>query len=137
MSAVTQIAPGVVLHPPGPAGDDHQVVELPDRRLARVSTDVGRLLDVLGACTEPPTPAALAERLGSPWTEADVDTTLRQLAELGITGAGRAPTRARRIEYRPPLALQLTLIDGARLYRWLRPLAGALTGRTVPALAML
>jgi putative peptide zinc metalloprotease protein len=128
MSATLQLAPGVIVHPQLAGGATERVVELPDRRLARVGTDLGRLLDALGDCDEPPTAERLAARLGAPWTPHIVADTTRRLDELGITGAGAPapPRRVGRIEYRPPMSLQLTVLEPSRLFA---RAPRALTGR--------
>jgi putative peptide zinc metalloprotease protein len=136
MSLTLQLAPGVVVHPALDGGAAERVVELPDRRLARVGPDVGRLLDVLAASAEPPTAEGVAARLGAPWTPRIVAETHGRLDELGVTGAGR-PTTARRlgrIEYRPPMSLQLTVLEPSGLFA---RAPRALTGRWAALAALL
>jgi putative peptide zinc metalloprotease protein len=137
-----RLAPGVVIHPTLAGGADDRVVELPDDRLTRVGADVGRLLDALADLGAAPTAGTLAARLGAPWTPAIVDDTVGRLDELGITGAGdgaaaTAPRAPRRIEYRPPMSLQVTLLRPGRLLSAAAPALRTLTGRAGAAIAVL
>jgi hypothetical protein len=47
------LAPGVIVHPQVPGGASGRLVELSNRRLARVGDDVGVLLDLMAECGGP------------------------------------------------------------------------------------
>jgi putative peptide zinc metalloprotease protein len=140
--AAVRLAPGVVVHPTLAGGADDRVVELPDSRLTRVGADVGRLLDAVTDSGAAPTADALAAQLGAPWTPAIVDNTVCRLDTLGITGAGDGVEATawrphRRIEYRPPMSLQVTLLYPGRVLSAAAPALRSLTGRAGATIALL
>jgi len=87
------------------------------------------VLDQAGAES---TAEGLASELGGPWTVGIVDETVERLTDLGVTGDGdgNAPVRPpRRIQYRAPMSLQVTLVHPDRLLSRAAPGLRALTGR--------
>lgn len=91
----------------------------------RLGADAARLLDALDA---PERPAAVAERLGAPWTPELVASTASTFGAMELLESQERPApRRRRLVYVRPLTLQLSLVDPDRV---LRPVAGLL--RAVP-----
>lgn len=135
-----RLAPGAVVQPDLAGGASDRVVELPGSRLTRVGADVGRLLDALADAGGAATPDVLAGRLGPPWTAQLVTGTVARLEELGITGAGTGapkPRTRRRVEYRPPMSLQVTLLHPERVLTAAAPVLRVLTGRVATVVALL
>ncbi|KUM35233.1 daptide biosynthesis intramembrane metalloprotease [Arthrobacter sp. EpRS71] len=102
----------------------------------RVSSDVA---DVLKAVDGERQPDQIAQLLGPVWTPADVEGIVRQLAPTGIFDDGAGPAEIRRIQFRPPLTVQFTLFNPARLLETFRPVVAAMMrpGGAVPALLLL
>jgi putative peptide zinc metalloprotease protein len=90
---------------------------------ARVSADVANVLKALDGKKEP---VQVAHHLGSPWTANDVMEIARQLAHTGVFDltANRAETR--RVQFRAPLTVQVTLFNPAPLLRFFRPAVAAM-----------
>ncbi|WP_284978089.1 daptide biosynthesis intramembrane metalloprotease [Arthrobacter sp. fls2-241-R2A-200] len=90
---------------------------------ARVSADVAAVLKAVDGRKDP---AHVAQQLGQPWTAADVMGVVRHLAHTGIFDVGARQGTTRRLQFKAPLTLQLTLFNPAPFLQFLRPGAAAL-----------
>jgi putative peptide zinc metalloprotease protein len=97
---------------------------------ARVSADVAAVLRTIDGERNP---AQVAQRLGSPWTAADVMGIVRQLTHTGIFDGGAHPPRDRRVQFRAPLTVQFTLFNPAPVLMIFRPAVAAMA-RPIAAL---
>ncbi|MEI2278310.1 M50 family metallopeptidase [Paenarthrobacter ilicis] len=100
---------------------------------ARVSADVALFLKALDGRMDP---AQVAIRLGPPWTAADVMGIVRRLAPTGMFDDGAKPASLRRVQFRAPLTVQITLFNPTKLLGSLRP-AVAVLMRPMGAVAAL
>ncbi|BCW37716.1 hypothetical protein StoSoilA2_37720 [Arthrobacter sp. StoSoilA2] len=99
---------------------------------ARVSADVAAVLRTIDGEKNP---AQVAQRLGPPWTAADVMGIVRQLTHTGIFDGGAHPPRERRVKFRAPLTVQFTLFNPAPLLTIFRPVVAAMA-RPIAALPL-
>lgn len=89
---------------------------------ARVSGDVASVLKALDGKREP---AQLAHHLGSPWTAEDVTGIVRRLVHTGVFDVAAKGAELRRVQFRAPLTVQLTLFNPAPFLAFLRPAVAA------------
>lgn len=101
---------------------------------ARVSADVAAVLRTVDGTL---LPGQVAAALGSQWTAEDVENVVGRLAHTGIFDAGPHRAEVRRVQFRAPLTVQLTLFNPAPLLQALRPALAVLVRReTAAALAI-
>lgn len=99
---------------------------------ARISGDVAAVLRTLDG---EKAPDQVAAQLGSPWTTEDVTGVAIQLVHTGIFDDGRRPAAVRRVQFRAPLTIQVTLFNPTGFLQALTPLAAALARREFLAVA--
>ncbi|MHC6222366.1 daptide biosynthesis intramembrane metalloprotease [Arthrobacter sp. MMS24-S77] len=90
---------------------------------ARVSADVANVLKVLDGKKEP---AQVAQHLGNPWTAEDVVGVARQLVHTGVFDVTASQAETRRVQFRAPLTVQVTLFNPAPLLNFFRPAFAAM-----------
>ncbi|WP_018500456.1 daptide biosynthesis intramembrane metalloprotease [Parafrankia discariae] len=140
------LAADACLHPPVDA-DDVWVAQVGPQRYLRVGADAATLLGILDGARDA---RQLAEALGPPWSPEVVGRSLKAFVKTGLVvdaadaastggaggsaGSGGAggrrrwrPRLPRRVAYRPPLSIQLTLVDPSRLLGRFRPALRRLT----------
>ncbi|MDX8146959.1 daptide biosynthesis intramembrane metalloprotease [Lentzea sp. BCCO 10_0061] len=134
--AAPRRAPWITVHEPMADGA-HWIVERPDASPLRVSADIGALLSTLDGRDA----AAVARRLGVPWTAELVTHAVERLDGLGLIDGpnAAAPKPERRFVVVSPTTWQLRVVKADRLLAPIRPLLVRLSGNAVlfTALALL
>lgn len=101
---------------------------------ARVSADVASVLKELDGEKDA---GQIALKLSAPWTASDVETVVEQVAPTGIFDAGSRRSALRRVQFRAPLTVQLTLFDPSSVLLALHPVVAFLLRRGSLALLAL
>ena len=101
---------------------------------ARVSADVASVLKELDGEKDA---GQIAQKLSAPWTVSDVERVVEQVAPTGIFDAGSRRSALRRVQFRAPLTVQLTLFDPSSVLLALHPVVAFLLRRGPLALLAL
>ncbi|WP_028265498.1 daptide biosynthesis intramembrane metalloprotease [Arthrobacter sp. MA-N2] len=117
-----QLAPSASVDEPLQA-DGPWIVAINGVPKARVSHDVANVLRALDGKKDP---AQVAHHLGNPWTADDVRGIVRQLVHTGVFDVTGSRAETRRIQFRAPLTVQLTLFNPAPFLKVLRPAVAAM-----------
>lgn len=120
-----RLAPHASIDPPVEE-DGPWIVALDGVPKARVSADVA---SVLKAADGEKDAGRIALDLSAPWTAADVESVVEQIAPTGIFDPGSRGNAVRRVQFRAPLTVQLTLFDPTSVLGSLHPLVAFLLGR--------
>ena len=121
-----RLADDVAVHEPVEAGQPW-ILQRGTRSYFRVARDLARLVQAVDGLRDTD---GLASALGKPWTAADVDVAVRQLAKAKILDDGSRPRRPNSIvRFVPPLSLQLTLLRPERFLGRLLPVVAPLLTR--------
>ncbi|GAA4025073.1 hypothetical protein GCM10023063_01690 [Arthrobacter methylotrophus] len=117
-----QLAPAASVDEPLQA-DGPWIVAINGVPKARVSHDVATVLRALDGKKDP---AQVAHHIGSPWTADDVRGIVHQLVHTGVFDVTASRAEPRRIQFRAPLTVQLTLFNPAPFLKVLRPAVAAM-----------
>ncbi|RXS69396.1 hypothetical protein EST92_25635 [Streptomyces sp. TM32] len=129
-----RLAPDVNVCAPA-TSDLPWVITVADQPRARVSADIARVLALIDGQRDR---AALLAALGEPWTGSALDRVIERIAAAGLLDDNaRRPAKRRRIAFRPPLTVQVTLFDPSRLLAVTRTALRVVIGRAGLALAVL
>lgn len=93
---------------------------------ARISQDVASVLKELDGEKDA---GQIALTLGAPWTASDVGSVVERVAPTGIFDAGSRRNAPRRVQFRAPLTVQLTLFDPSSVLPALHPVVAFLLRR--------
>ncbi|NKR12688.1 zinc metalloprotease [Paenarthrobacter ureafaciens] len=93
---------------------------------ARISQDVASVLKELDGEKDA---GQIALTLGAPWTASDVGSVVERVAPTGIFDAGSRRNAPRRVQFRAPLTVQLTLFDPSSVLLALHPVVTFLLRR--------
>ena len=97
------------------------LVEAANGQLVRIGHDASRLRDIL---LQAPTisDSEVSQLLGPPWAPDLAQATREQLEGLELLSES-AETRPKRVQFRPPFSLQISLLDPSVRLRWLAGVA--------------
>ncbi|MBT2392598.1 hypothetical protein J7E87_24995 [Streptomyces sp. ISL-1] len=110
------------------------VVQRGSQQYLRAGADMVRLLHSMDGERDH---AALAETLGPPWTDSEVDKAVGNLRKMRLLEDGRPPKRSSSwFKFVPPLTFQFTVVKPERMLARLAPLLNLVANRTGAVLAV-
>lgn len=122
-----RLAPDVLVHEPVEDGAPW-MLQRGTRQYYRVAADLARLIRAVDGARDH---AGLVAILGKPWTTADIDKAVRQLATAKLLDDGQPRRKSNSvIKFVAPLSVQVALLKPERFLARVAPILRPLIGRT-------